>query len=47
MIIPSRTHHQKDIIEAIAPVNLRKSLGKQEGKELADGCRIQVEVMLQ
>ncbi len=39
VIVPERTHYPEDIIEIIAPVNLRKSLN------LKDGSFVQVEVI--
>lgn len=47
IIIPSRTHHHKDILEAIAPINLRERLGEEPGKKLKDGQTIKVEIFLQ
>ncbi len=38
VIIPERTHHGMDILEIIAPVSLRKKLGKKEG----DAVRIEI-----
>ena len=31
IVVPLRTHHGNDMIEVIAPVNLRKALSKKEG----------------
>ncbi len=39
VIVPERTHYPEDIIEIIAPVNLRKHLA------LSDGSNIEVEVI--
>ncbi len=39
VVVPERTHYPEDIIEIIAPVNLRKSLN------LKDGSFVQVEVI--
>ncbi len=39
VIVPERTHYPEDIIEIIAPVNLRKHL------DLADGSNVEVEVI--
>src|SRR5574341_520285 len=39
VIVPERTHYPEDIIEVIAPVNLRKHLN------IGDGCIIEVEVI--
>ena len=39
VIVPERTHYPEDIIEIIAPVNLRKHL------DLSDGCSVEVEVI--
>jgi len=33
-IIPDRTHYPGDIIEILAPINLRKSLSVEDGKEI-------------
>ncbi len=40
LIFPQRTHYNKEIIEVIAPVNLREKLG------LKDGDEVEVEVFL-
>jgi len=40
LIFPQRTHYNKEIIEVIAPVNLRERLG------LKDGDEVEVEVFL-
>lgn len=34
VVIPERTHYPEDIIEFIAPVNLRKKLGLRDGDEV-------------
>lgn len=34
LVIPSRTHHPTEIIEIVAPMNLRKALGKKDGDEV-------------
>ncbi|MCF2142321.1 MAG: DUF120 domain-containing protein [Candidatus Heimdallarchaeota archaeon] len=47
IIIPSRTHHNKDILEAIAPVNLRERLAENASMPLKDGSKIKVEIFLQ
>ena len=47
VIIPSRTHHNKDILEAIAETNLRERLSKEPGKKLKDGQNVKVEIFLQ
>lgn len=39
VIVPERTHYPEDIIEIIAPVNLRKHL------DLGDGSNVEVEVI--
>ncbi|MDP2841884.1 MAG: DUF120 domain-containing protein, partial [Candidatus Methanoperedens sp.] len=39
VIVPERTHYPEDIIEIIAPVNLRKYL------KLRDGSTVEVEVI--
>ncbi|MBD3192911.1 MAG: DUF120 domain-containing protein [Candidatus Heimdallarchaeota archaeon] len=46
LIIPSRTHHEKDIIELVAPVNLRKQLADDGEPPLRDGTTIKFEVLL-
>ncbi len=46
IIIPSRTHHNKDILEAIAPVNIRETLA-ENGKPLRDRTSIKIDVLLQ
>jgi len=38
IVVPSRTHHSQQIIEVIAPVNLRKRLRKKSG----DGVAIRI-----
>ncbi len=47
IIIPSRTHHNKDILEAIAPVNLREKLAENPNIPLRDGVNIRIDVLLQ
>jgi riboflavin kinase len=47
IIIPSRTHHNKDILEAIAPINLREKLAENPNIPLRDGVHIKIEVLLQ
>ncbi|MHA1243798.1 MAG: DUF120 domain-containing protein [Candidatus Heimdallarchaeota archaeon] len=47
IIVPSRTHHNKDILEAIAPVCLREKLALDSEAEVKDGTTIAVEVFLQ
>ncbi|NHJ86543.1 MAG: CTP-dependent riboflavin kinase [Asgard group archaeon] len=47
IIIPSRTHHNKDILEAIAPVNMRERLGEYLNQKIVDKTNIKVEVLLQ
>ncbi len=34
VIIPERTHYSKDVLEIIAPVNLREKLGLKDGDEV-------------
>ena len=47
IIIPSRTHHNKDILEAIAPVNLREKLAENPNLPMRDGVNIRIDVLLQ
>ncbi|MHA1154544.1 MAG: DUF120 domain-containing protein [Candidatus Heimdallarchaeota archaeon] len=47
IIIPSRTHHNKDILEAIAPIYMREKLAEEGTKELPDGKTLKIEVFLQ
>ncbi|NHJ46611.1 MAG: CTP-dependent riboflavin kinase [Asgard group archaeon] len=47
IIVPSRTHHNKDILEAIAPINLREKLAENPNIPLRDGKNIRIEVFLQ
>jgi CTP-dependent riboflavin kinase len=47
IIVPSRTHHNKDILEAIAPINLREKLSENPNLPLRDGKNIRIEVFLQ
>ncbi|MFW9924021.1 MAG: DUF120 domain-containing protein [Candidatus Thorarchaeota archaeon] len=47
IIIPSRTHHNKDILEAIAPVFLRDKLAENSHQKVPDGTLIKIEVFLQ
>jgi riboflavin kinase len=47
IIIPSRTHHNKDILEAIAPINLRVRLSDNPNIPLRDGKNVKIEVFLQ
>jgi riboflavin kinase len=35
VVVPTRTHHGKDIIEIVAPMNLRKTLRKKTGDKVA------------
>ena len=46
IIIPSRTHHNKDILEAIAPICLREKLANNGTKFIPDGSTIRIEVFL-
>lgn len=47
IIIPSRTHHNKDILEAIAPIHLREKLSDNPNIPLRDGKNVRIEVFLQ
>ncbi|NHJ40726.1 MAG: CTP-dependent riboflavin kinase [Asgard group archaeon] len=47
IIVPSRTHHNKDILEAIAPINLRVKLAENPNIPLRDGKNVRIEVFLQ
>ncbi|HUU78874.1 MAG TPA: DUF120 domain-containing protein [candidate division Zixibacteria bacterium] len=47
IIIPSRTHHNKDILEAIAPICLRESLSNKDSHQIPDGSSVKIEVFLQ
>jgi riboflavin kinase len=47
IIVPSRTHHNKDILEAIAPINLREKLSPNPNIPLRDGKNVRIEVFLQ
>lgn len=46
IIIPSRTHHNKDILEAIAPICIREKIKEKDQKYLPDGSTLKVEVFL-
>jgi riboflavin kinase len=47
IIIPSRTHHNKDILEAIAPINLREKLAPTANNPLKEGATVKVEVFME